>query len=226
MKEKSKASTILRAFTQGEASQYIDTEILESRRAICATCPYNSVNAELSFADKLKSKLGDFCTLCGCFLKEKTSQPNEECAATMIGEEPKWNKVMVETNSKAFNLFNLSPDKMNVGLTEDKSAFQINFGKMESSHPKKKHVFEGAFDLLYPKGSDVQITQVTKSCSCVTPVVKNLDTKSTIEFSIDITYRKYFLKQTPTKKAITVYYTMNGKSDKVIINIDGVIVWI
>jgi hypothetical protein len=47
------------------------------RRLICASCPFNSVNAK---ADGYQSsRVDDHCVLCGCTIRRKTASLNSKC---------------------------------------------------------------------------------------------------------------------------------------------------
>ena len=103
MEKIGKIKTIARAFT---TDSNIDENILLERRNICNQCPLNSKNIEeskLSLVDRIKKRAsGDnhFCTSCGCFINEKTSQETEECGLGDSGEQPKWFRVKLETTDR------------------------------------------------------------------------------------------------------------------------------
>lgn len=225
MKTKSKASTIVRAFISSD--KLLPQDVIDHRRSKCSACPFNSGNQKgFNLKRWVKNLIkGNHCTICGCFIKEKTSQPNEECALSMINEKPLWNKMKIETISKnSFNLVNNSPDVMNVGLTSDNEAFLLTFGDMAPSHPKKKHVFKGSFTLEHPT-KDTKIVYVGVSCGCTKPHAKTEDNKTTVDFTVDIKYIPQLPNRTEVKKAIYIHYLIGTKQEKLTVNIDGVIQW-
>lgn len=81
----------------------VPAHILEERRRICDTCPWNSKNiAEpLSLINKMKKKLNKpFCTACGCFIQEKTKVASEACGLAEQEMEPKWEAVKSLSKTK------------------------------------------------------------------------------------------------------------------------------
>lgn len=104
MEKESKLFTIFKAFT---GNQTISEDIQKKRLEICGSCPYNSKNADISLLGNGRRKvMGDYCTACGCQLKEKTSVPYEECGLGSIGKKPLWNRLSLITSSASdFNVF-------------------------------------------------------------------------------------------------------------------------
>jgi hypothetical protein len=67
----------------------------KNRLDTCAACPFNSRNTEEGKNIKYKfwrvMNIGrDFCTICGCEIKAKASEPLEECSA----EPKKWEAII------------------------------------------------------------------------------------------------------------------------------------
>lgn len=63
-------------------------ELLHERNSFCEPCPFNSKNKkDLTDAEWLWSKTGDFCTDCGCPLKSKLVEPLSECPQLKWGQK-------------------------------------------------------------------------------------------------------------------------------------------
>lgn len=124
--------TIYRAFF-GKTT--IDKDIWNQRLEACNSCPFNSRNAtELSKFNKLRSFLMEkpYCTICGCFIKEKTSSETEVCALYEQGEKPKWNRIKLEIiKPNEMNIINKTPELVNVDVSQD--VYKINFGEVKRS---------------------------------------------------------------------------------------------
>lgn len=229
MRKKSKISTIVRAFSETEA--LVPEDILQERRDACKNCPYNSANArkeDLSLIDLVRKKLNSdapHCTLCGCFIDKKTSQPNEECALSTIGEEPKWNRLRVEIVSKnSFDMVNNAPDKMSVDLSKSGDEFEIKFPPVEIK--TNKHVFVGDFSLIYPKNSNVDIQEVSVSCGCTATSERVEDGLLRVPFTMTFSRNSLVGREQNISKSIYVKYLMNGKAFRLKINLSSHITWI
>lgn len=120
--KKSKINTIASAFIKTakgiDGSEDIPQKELDHRRESCNACPYNSKNTERSkkglFSKFREGTLGDFCSICGCNIKEKTMSPNEECALVDKGRKPLWNRMVVLTDGETADLLNLTPGLINI----------------------------------------------------------------------------------------------------------------
>ena len=72
------------------------------RLELCGSCMYNSKNVKrynpentkgLKFIFwKIANLWKDFCTICGCEIKAKTSEELEICSLIEINKKPKWNQ--------------------------------------------------------------------------------------------------------------------------------------
>lgn len=122
-----KGKVILSAFVKSfqgiDGHEDIPEKELEKRREACRNCPYNIKNTpeeKRTLLEKVRDgvKLGDFCTICGCQIKEKTMSPTEGCALEERGRKPLWNRIKVETSGKTENLINLDPDKINIDANQ------------------------------------------------------------------------------------------------------------
>jgi hypothetical protein len=208
MKKISKAKVILRAFTEEST---LNSEIIDFRRDKCATCPFNSSNSDdLKVLQQLREKLGKpFCTLCGCNIAEKTTQPTEYCAKRDSGEHPEWNSISVETSASTdLNIENLAHDKTSVDLSDSANHFIVDFGVLNKSHYPSGE-FVGNFKILlscekYPIQS---IVSTHAGCSCTTPSFHKVS-EGKFEISGSVNIKPDSLKQ--FSKAITVSYTQRA----------------
>lgn len=207
-KKVSKAKTILRAFTQ---TSNIDPTLLEQRREACKTCPRNSMNVDVTtmgLKDRMQHTLAKpFCTICKCFIAEKTSQETEECALTEIGEQPLWTRLKLETTgSTDLNMINKSPDKINVDMDEETGEYIIGYKPINISSDTNIRFS------LEKDGLPITVNQMIVNCSCLKLVKEaNPQTDScTLFLSLDLSNR-------PTGELVgkyfEVYYVLNGKAD-------------
>lgn len=86
-----------------------DEDWVKQRRAICATCEYNSLNSfERTFKQKIYKHLSDFYTWitraknedlgqckCLCSIYHKTAEELEQCYSKEIGKEDKWKSIYI-----------------------------------------------------------------------------------------------------------------------------------
>ena len=206
MKEVNKLKKIYEGFFGEDVSE----EIAQERRAICSTCPYNSVNAEkLSLIGTVRNKLAaPFCTLCSCQIHEKTSSPLEECAMYMIGEEKKWFKIKIETmEDTSLNLIQVGDNKYDISISGDE--FIVNVGKVDPT-------VDVYSELLFQVSGENKISFIKMDvpCGCTSSKTTTVDDQ-TIQSRVRIDVNKIGLgAQT---KSIVLYYNINGevKSQKV-----------
>lgn len=214
MKKVNKAKVIFRAFTSQSS---IDPEILKERRSKCEGCPRNSKNfpkEQMSLKQSIQNSLGKpFCTICSCFIEEKTSQETEECALAEIGQQPLWNRIRLETaGASDINLINKSPEKVNVDLNETTGEYTIRY------NPMKKDADTNIRFALEKGDKVITIGELYVNCSCMT--MENEKGTSNIFFNISLDLRPYGDIQ---NKYVLVHYTMDGKKDFIKINIKGIV---
>jgi hypothetical protein len=213
MKKVSKPTVIARAFT---GQNLVSEEIHQQRMSKCATCPFNSVNTEdKSILSKIKDLAkGDHCTICGCFIKEKTSQPTEYCAKRDIGEQPEWNSLVLETARKSdINIDNLSPQIMTIDLDEKKDVVVLDLGYLNTSaYVGGKYQGTFAFEMYCEANPILSIVRTSAGCGCTVPdhvkvsegvfrirttLTTNIRGKVTLNKSMNVTYMQQVKEGNP-----------------------------
>lgn len=75
------------------------------RISICGACPYNSKNDKsrgfFYYFWNLVNFSKPFCTICGCEIEAKASEPREECSMTELEKEPKWTSINLKKEKNA-----------------------------------------------------------------------------------------------------------------------------
>lgn len=201
MKEVSKLKKIYTGFF----GENVPEDIAKDRRAACAVCPYNSINAEkLSLIGSVRNKLAaPFCTLCSCQIHEKTSSALEECAMYMIGEEKKWYKIKIETmENTSLNLIQTGENKYDIQIVEDD--FVVNVGKVD---PQVDVYSELLFQI--DKGNTISFVNTEVPCGCTSSKTTQVDGQN-IESRVRIDVAK--IGMGAQTKTITLNYKMNGES--------------
>lgn len=217
MKQQNKLITILKAFT-GKVD--VTEEQWKERLTECTGCEYLSTNTpdkNLSLVEKVRKNgfpYKPFCTLCGCNVDEKTSQATEECAAGKKGEPLRWNRLRLEpTEATKFNILNKSPQYVNLGFTNNKKGYQIDFGEVERSFEEKI-----SFDIYVDKAKKIDIHTFKPSCgSCTSATHKRIsDDAYACEMVLKIANVG---KGNSFVKAININYSIDD-SDKSLVKIE------
>lgn len=163
MKKNSKTNTIINAFT---GSIPHGEQWFEDRMSICNSCEHNSKNRK---SETLEEKAQDllhlgqpYCRVCLCFIERKAAMKEESCGLKEIGQEPKWNNLMVHTTgSEDYNLYNNTPEICKVDLANDGSHFEVLYGNLkEGSNTNIQLLLEGQY----------KVKAVTVGCGCTTAV--------------------------------------------------------
>ena len=216
MKNKSKLKTIIKAFS---GYKDVSDEVHTRRLEICLNCPFNSKNVELSqlnLLSRIRASITPektFCTLCGCQVFEKTAQATEQCAKYLIGEEPLWNKLKIETNnSDMLNLVNLSPDKVTVDLIDNTDKFEVTYNK------KLVLNSDSEIKLSIENDNPFEIEYVRSQCSCTTTTPKKInETSYELESSLNLNNLNYG----NFSKEIYIGYKIDNKKYKTTIKLNG-----
>lgn len=212
MKKKSKISTIYDAFTE---SLPIGEDWYEKRMAICNGCEHNSKNVSpeglLNKVRKVLDGNKPHCTACGCYLAEKASRKEEACGLSEIGEIPKWNRLVVETaNEFDFNLFNNSPERVNVDLSPDGTKYLVLYGEVtEQSNTSIDLVLEGPYE----------VKTVNVGCGC-TLVGFNKASKTLTELKASINLKQVSMGAF-TKNIYVRYNLYDGSQKSLTISLSG-----
>lgn len=127
MKQESKVKRIFQAFTE---ESDLPKDVVEYRRSICETCPFNTKNIEdkdLTLLQRQKKIIENFCVKCGCFIDKKTSRSSEACGLEDVGEKPKWNRIYLKTTGATdLNLRNISHKVCNLKISDLKDNFELD----------------------------------------------------------------------------------------------------
>lgn len=168
MKEVGKINKIYKGFF----GDVLPDEIAESRRKICSTCEFNSVNAEkLSLTDSIRNSFtSPFCTLCKCQIHEKTGSALEECAMYMIGEEKKWFKIKIETMEKQdLNLTHIGGIAADIQLEND--TFVVDYGKVTPLN-------DTSIELLFESEEALTLIKMEVTCGCTSESTTQISDKA------------------------------------------------
>lgn len=199
MKQESKIKRIFQAFTE---ESDLPQEVVEYRRSICETCPFNSKNTkdeDLSLLQRQRKTFSpDFCLKCGCIIEKKISRSSEACGMEEVGLKPLWNRITLKTVDKIdLDLKNHTPKVANLKLSDMKENYEIDFYsfKQEDLKPVVIEVLD----------DNVEEVKLNAYCECVK--IEKLNEKSFSIF-LDIS------KQSPNSniiKTIEVSYTKEKK---------------
>lgn len=186
---------------EGFFGERVPSDIWERRKSICEVCPYNSKNVkDLTGFDKIRNTFTNpFCTLCKCQIHEKTGSPHEDCAAYMVNEEKKWNRIKLEV-MKGLNFINIS-DK-DYGISLDLDTYVVDYGVVESNE-----TVEVDFALENTTGTELGFTKLGLTCGCQQGSEAYLEDGKII---VHIEINTNGVSTGGAAKPITVYYTLNG----------------
>lgn len=207
MKQESKIKRIFQAFTE---ESDLSSEIVNKRREICKSCPFNTLNIKdegLTLLQRQKKVMGNFCTKCGCFIDKKTERASEACGLEDIGLEPKWNRVLLKTtNSDDLDIKNLSPDKCNIKISDLKENYEIEVFSIDDSfeNPIKIEILD-----------NIDIISFKPYCGCVS--IETFD-KNKFNISIDTSV---FIKEQNIIKTLELKYKKNNKDYETLIILKG-----
>lgn len=159
MKQESKVKRIFQAFTE---ESDLPEDVVEYRRKICESCPFNTKNVEdkeLSLLQRQKKIIGDFCTKCGCYIDKKTSRSSEACGLEDVGEKPKWNRIYLKTTTSTdLNIKNLTHELANLKISDLKENFELDlYSFKEFREPIVLKIMD----------EDIQSITITPYCNCV-----------------------------------------------------------
>lgn len=204
MKEVSKLSTILKAFT---TKADVDEQVHKHRIDVCNGCDRNSSNVEdkdLSFVNKARKKLGkDFCLECGCNIQEKTSQAVEQCP---LGY---WNRLVLETSdAKDLDLLNLDSSKVSLHLEDN--FFVADVGKISEDFNFKLG--------LTCTTLDFSVLRIIAGCGSCTRAL--LQHKEVPMADITLLYDKLPNKK-PFLKTVTIKYQVSKEERSVVLKLRG-----
>lgn len=216
IKKLGEVRTIIRAFF---GKKTIDATVWNDRLEICKTCPLNSKNAnKLSTFNKIRSFLINkpYCTLCGCFIYEKTSCETEVCSLYEQGEQPKWNRIKLEIiKPNEMNIINKTPELINIDVIED--VYTINFGSVKRSLLK-----DIKFEIMPSDNTKAfSIRSITPGCGGCTKVRFNKVSDS----SYDVTVITYWDRLRGNfNKSLTVDYNIGNEPFRRRIVMTGIII--
>lgn len=208
MEKISKTRVILRAFS---GQNQLPEDITEKRREACKTCPFNSANIdEKSLLEKWREKvLGEpFCTLCGCNVKEKTTQPTEYCALRDNGQNPLWNSIILETkSSRDINVLNHNPELLSLDYDPKIAAVILDFGIVSRKDYKNSQFdHDFAFSMICDSFPIIEIVEIDKSCGCTTPKHSAMPDN---EFKIEVGLQFDLIGAKDFSKSLTIKYLQN-----------------
>lgn len=210
--------TIYRAFFK---KSKINKDTLEHRREMCRRCPFNSDNSSttsLGWFKALRKRfmVKPFCTMCGCFIKEKTASMTEACALEDQGMDPMWYRVFLETlNKNNMNLVNKSEKLVNPRITEDGTII-LDYGKI-----KRSALADIDVSLEVGEGLDLKITNCSYGCSACMRVTYHKTDINKYNAHIWINWERIQYK---FRKPIVVTYKVNKKEYKQAIEVIGEII--
>lgn len=197
MKQESKVKRIFQAFTE---ESDLPQDIVDYRRNICATCPFNTKNIEdsnLTLLQRQKKIIDHFCVKCGCFIDKKTSRSSETCGLEDVGLKPKWTRILLKTTGNTdLNLKNLTHEICNLKISDLKENFELDLYSFKE--------FEKPIILEI---IDEDVTEVTLKpyCDCVKVEVLG-DNKFSIFLNTDT-----LIRDTNIMKTIEIDYTKQNK---------------
>lgn len=208
MKQESKIKRIFQAFTE---ESDLPQDVVDYRRKICESCPFNSINTkddELSLLQKQRKAFSPpFCLKCGCVIDKKTERASEACGMEDVGLKPLWNRILLKTVDKAdLDLKNHSPKVANLKLSDLKENYEIDFYNF-------KEINEPVIIEVLDK--DVEEIGILAYCECV-KISSIGDNKFSIFLDIS--------RQTPDSniiKTVELNYIKQGKKQKNKILIKG-----
>lgn len=200
-----KAKTIVKAFLEELPTE---EKWYQDRLEICNSCEYNTRNilaSELKLTDKIKISTGvcdnnNHCTACGCCIERKCSVKQEVCGKTVIGLEPNWVALEVESIvDKGVSAENITP---NIGdLTIEGGDFIYDI------HPTSDSKVSFSIQLKRKGGLDIK--NYNAGCSCTVGNIETID-KDTCRMDIDISTLKFKENQL-TEKTLYVTYNLPNK---------------
>ena len=207
MKQESKIKRIFQAFTE---ESDLSSEIVNKRREICKSCPFNTLNIkdeDLTLLQRQKKVMGNFCTKCGCFIDKKTERASEACGLEDVGLEPKWNRILLKTtSSEDLDIRNLSPDKCNIKISDLKENYEIEIFSIDENFKNPIEI-----EIL----SDVDIISFNPYCGCV-----SIETVSKNKFKISLD-TSVFVKEQNIIKTLELKYNKNDKNYETLIILKG-----
>lgn len=216
MRKISKIETIASAFL---SDPNVSSKILNKRREVCGSCDLNSDNVpdkNLGLVEKVRKKTKKpFCTACGCQIFEKTTRGTEECGAVSKNLEPRWNRVIVRTiNRYDLDLYSLSPDIINIDLSDDGSHYVINTGQVSVENN-----LSFSFLLRGKPNLDIDIFHFKPSCGSCTNFEINKTKNNTYKVDIELNLKS--ILDSEFSKPIYLSYNVNGTVKKSVIKIIG-----
>ncbi len=206
MKKRSKIKTIAKAFIEGRD---VSEEIHHFRLDKCMGCEYLSTHTEddkLNLIDRLRKKVGkEFCSVCGCYVEEKTGQGQEQCPL----DDPKWLRVAVHIdNSNYFDLESVDYEKVSVDLKSD--VYVVDLGEIDRTKPFK-------YKLRLKFSNNITDFKAISSCSiCTNVLYRRLEGNV---YELDVTMEH--LSEGDINKRITIYYKHNRVDKQSTIKIEG-----
>lgn len=184
MRKISEVSTIYKAFTDTILGKLPKKESdypawYKDRLEKCDLCKFNTKNIPnkvLPTSLYVSEMIGKHrCSICSCFIKQKTWMKSEGCSLGedheipkfltpdyLEGEsmEPKWNRMAVITSDKdEFNLISTDEKLYDVDLSKDGGNFEIIF----RNHKQGTDI---DFDIIMETKGKSDISDVLVSCGC------------------------------------------------------------
>jgi hypothetical protein len=213
MEKKSKIKVIVDAFT---SEKPIEESWYKERLEICKGCEYNTQNNPpkdlLNKFRKVVDGGKPHCLACGCYIAEKAAMKEEECGLSVLDMAPKWNALAVMTASpEDLDIFNNSPEKVTVGLSENKEFFVVEYGDITKS-------FDTKINLVL--SGECKITDVDVSCGCTQPEIKELS-PSLYEMKVSLSLRK--IEGAFRKNIFVSYFTKTNKKMRATIQLRGTV---
>ena len=193
MKQENKIKRIFQAFTEDSD---LSDEIVQKRKSICNSCPFNSKNTkdeDMSLLQRQKRVMGDFCLKCGCFITKKVSRASEACGMEDVGLKPFWNRVYLKTTGETdLDITNLTPDETNLKVSEMKDSYELDMYSFKKD--LKPIVIEINSDVknikLTPYCDCISVTQVSDKVFSITLNVDEFKEERNVIKTIEISYRK------------------------------------
>lgn len=181
----------------------------KTRLEICGACPLNSANTPASNVKEKTAVIANLgkptCLGCSCEIAAKASVRGEICGATKRGLPALWEALpeLSENDFRDLTITNLNSDKTDLKITG--TGIEVNYGRVP-------HAFdtEALFELTSNEGP-IQTIKVVPGCGCTTTTTKVDMGKAVFSLAYDTINR-----QGGATKSFTVYYTVKGKKQKVL----------